>query len=126
MPNLFGKILVVYADVFQPEWDEVAFLMDAREMRLSRMMDTNDYYGDPMLETFDVADLPTKDTMGKELSFTSKIDTRVIEKDEVSGGIFYYFIPTSIIPSFSSNNMGVIFSNSFSTFVRLVQFVVIV
>ena len=47
--------------------------MDAREMRLSRMIDTNDYYGDPMLKTFDVADLPTKDTVGKELSFTSKV-----------------------------------------------------
>ena len=34
---------------------------------------TNDYYGDPMLKTFDVADLPTKDTVGKELSFTSKV-----------------------------------------------------
>lgn len=73
VPNLFGKIPVVYADVFRPEWDEVALLMDAREMRLSRMIDTNDYYGDPMLKTFDVADLPTKDTVGKELSFTSKI-----------------------------------------------------
>ena len=73
VPNLFGKIPVVYADVFQPEWDEVAFLMDAREMRISRMVDTNDYYGDPMLKTFDVADLPTKDTVGKELSFTSKV-----------------------------------------------------
>ena len=73
VPNLFGKIPVVYADVFQPEWDEVALLMDAREMRISRMVDTNDYYGDPMLKTFDVADLPTKDTVGKELSFTSKV-----------------------------------------------------
>lgn len=72
-PNLFGKIPVVYADVFRPEWDEVASLLDAREMRVSRMVDTNDYYGDPMLKTFDVADLPTKDTVGKELSFTSKI-----------------------------------------------------
>ena len=73
VPNLFGKIPVVYADVFQPEWDEVALLMDAREMRISRMVDTNVYYGDPLLITFDVADLPTKDTVGKELSFTSKV-----------------------------------------------------
>ena len=39
VPNLFGKIPVVYADVFQPEWDEVALLMDAREMRISRMVE---------------------------------------------------------------------------------------
>ena len=31
VPNLFGKIPVVYADVFQPEWDEVAGIMDARK-----------------------------------------------------------------------------------------------
>lgn len=74
VPNLFGKIPVVYADVFQPEWDEVALLMDAREMRLSRLIDTNNYNGDPILKTFDVQDLPNKDTVGKEISFASKID----------------------------------------------------
>ena len=26
--------------------------MDAYEMRLSRMSDTNDYFGDPMLKTY--------------------------------------------------------------------------
>lgn len=74
VPNLFGKIPVVYADVFQPEWDEVALLMDAREMRISRMIDTNDYNADPILKTFDVADLPNKDTVGKEISFASKVN----------------------------------------------------
>lgn len=74
VPNLFGKIPVVYADVYQPEWDEVALLMDAREMRLSRLVDTNNYNGDPILKTFDVSDLPNKDTVGKEISFSSKID----------------------------------------------------
>lgn len=74
VPNLFGKIPVVYADVFCPEWDEVALLMDAREMRLSRLVDTNNYNGDPILKTFDVQDLPNKDTVGKEISFSSKID----------------------------------------------------
>lgn len=72
VPNLFGKIPVVYADVFYPEWDEVAPLMDAREMRISRMADTNDYFAEPIMKTFDVADLPTKDKVGKEISFASK------------------------------------------------------
>ena len=44
VPYLFGKLPVVYADVFQPEWDEVAGIMDAREMRLYRMAGTNDYF----------------------------------------------------------------------------------
>ncbi len=72
--NPFGKIPVVYADVYRPEWDDVAGLMDAREMRLSRMIDTNDYNADPILKTFDVYDLPNKDNVGKEISFSSKVD----------------------------------------------------
>lgn len=73
-PNPFGKIPVVYADVYRPEWDDVAVLMDTREMRLSRMKDTNDYNADPILKTFDVYDLPNKDSVGKEISFSSKVD----------------------------------------------------
>ncbi|MCI7684585.1 MAG: phage portal protein, partial [Parabacteroides merdae] len=78
VPNLFGKIPVVYADVFQPEWDEVAGIMDAREMRLSRMADTNDYFAEPILKTYGDSDLPSKETTGKDLNFPIKVD-------EVSG-----------------------------------------
>ena len=35
--NPFGLIPVVYVDVLEPEWDEVASVMDAREMRLSKI-----------------------------------------------------------------------------------------
>lgn len=78
VPNLFGKIPVVYADVFQPEWDEVAGIMDARETRLSRMADTNDYFAEPILKTYGDSDLPSKETTGKDLNFPIKVD-------EVSG-----------------------------------------
>ena len=74
VPNLFGKIPVVYADVFQPEWDEVAGIMDAREMRLSRMADTNDYFAEPILVTYGDSDLPSKETTGKDMNFPVKID----------------------------------------------------
>jgi hypothetical protein len=73
-PNPFGLIPVVYAELNAPIWDEVAPIMDAREMRLSRMADTNDYFAEPILKTIDVADLPGKNTVGKELSFTTKVD----------------------------------------------------
>lgn len=73
-PNLFGKIPVVYADVFQPEWDEVAGIMDAREMRLSRMADTNDYFSEPILKTYGDSDLPSKETTGKDINFPIKVD----------------------------------------------------
>lgn len=72
--NIFGKIPVVYAEVDQPDWEDVAGILDAYEMRLSRMSDTNDYFGDPMLKTYGLANLPSKDTVGKELNFSMEID----------------------------------------------------
>ena len=72
--NLFGKIPVVYAEVDQPDWEDVAVLMDAYEMRLSRMSDTNDYFGDPMLKTYGQTNLPSKETVGKELNFSMEVD----------------------------------------------------
>jgi len=74
VPNLFKKIPVVYGDIYYPELDDVADVMDAREMRLSRIHDTNDYYSEPILKTIDMADLPSKETVGKEIAFSSKID----------------------------------------------------
>lgn len=38
------------------------------------MSDTNDYFGDPMLKTYGLANLPSKDTVGKELNFSMEID----------------------------------------------------
>lgn len=73
--NLFGKIPVVYAEVDQPDWEDIVVLMDHYEMRLSRMSDTNDYFGDPMLKTYGLANLPNKDTVGKELNFSMEIDS---------------------------------------------------
>lgn len=72
--TLFGKIPVVYAEIDQPDWGDVATLMDYYEMRLSRMSDTNDYFGDPMLKTFGLSNLPSKDTVGKELNFSMEVD----------------------------------------------------
>lgn len=73
-PNIFRKIPVVYAEVDKPDWDDIAKLMDAYEMRISRMADTNDYFGDPMLKTYGLANLPSKETVGKELNFNMEID----------------------------------------------------
>ena len=43
-------------------------------MRISRMSDTNDYFGDPMLKSFGLSNLPSKDTVGKELNFSMEVD----------------------------------------------------
>lgn len=72
--NAFGLIPVVYAEIDAPVWDEVAPLMDAREMRLSRLADINDYFAEPMMVITGEADAPDKTTVGKEMQFPIKID----------------------------------------------------
>lgn len=73
-PNLFGKIPVVYADKDMPEWEDIVSTMDALEMRLSRLCDTNDYFAEPILKTFGNTSLPSKSTVGKQLEFEMTID----------------------------------------------------
>lgn len=73
--NPWGLLPLVYSEFGRPLWDPVAPVMDAREMRLSRMHDTNDYFGDPILMSFGESDLPSKDTAGKEITFPIKVDS---------------------------------------------------
>lgn len=73
-PNLFGKIPVVYAEVDKPDWEDIVVLMDGYEMRLSRMSDTNDYFSEPILKTYGLSNLPSKETVGKELNFDIEVD----------------------------------------------------
>lgn len=72
--NRFGKIPVVYAEVDCPDWDDVANLMDKLEMRLSRLSDTNNYFSEPILKTYGLTNLPSKETVGKELNFSMDVD----------------------------------------------------
>ena len=74
LKNLAGKITVVYAEQDQPEWEDVATLMDYYENRLSRMVDTNDYFGDPILKNYGESSLPSKNTVGKQITYPVKID----------------------------------------------------
>ncbi len=72
--NLFGLIPVVYAETKRPAWDESASMMDAREMRLSRLADTNDYFAEPTIVSYGETNLPGKNTVGKEIQFPIKVD----------------------------------------------------
>jgi len=74
LTNLAGKITVVYAEQDLPEWEDVATLMDYYENRLSRMIDTNDYFGDPIMKNYGESQLPSKATVGKQLTYPIKID----------------------------------------------------
>lgn len=72
--NIAGKILVVYADQDTPEWEDIVSTMDALEMRFSRLIDTNDYFSEPILKSYGQTGLPTKSTVGKDLNFDMKVD----------------------------------------------------
>jgi SPP1 family phage portal protein len=72
--NLFGLIPVVYAEIDVPDWEDEANVLDYLEKRLSRLSDTNDYFAEPILKTYGDADLPSKQTVGKEISFPIKLD----------------------------------------------------
>ncbi|SFK99965.1 phage portal protein, SPP1 family [Porphyromonadaceae bacterium KH3CP3RA] len=74
LTNLAGKITVVYAEQDDPEWEEIATAMDHYENRLSRMVDTNDYFGDPILKNYGESSLPSKNTVGKQISYPIKVD----------------------------------------------------
>ncbi len=73
-PNLSKKITVVYAEQNEPEWEDITTSMDALEMRLSRLVDTNDYFSEPILKSFGQSALPSKNTVGKELEFSLEVD----------------------------------------------------
>lgn len=73
-PNLFGKIAVVYAEQELPEWEDIVSNMDAIEMRISRLFDTNDYFSEPILKSYGATSLPSKNTVGKQIEFEVKVD----------------------------------------------------
>ncbi|MDD2954625.1 MAG: phage portal protein, partial [Parabacteroides sp.] len=73
-PNLFGKISVVYAEQALPEWEDIASALDAVEMRISRLFDTNDYSSEPILKSYGATSLPSKNTVGKQIEFDVKVD----------------------------------------------------
>lgn len=72
--NLAGLITLVYAEIDVPEYEDVVTVLDKLENRLSRLIDTNDYFSEPILKSFGLTTLPSKKTVGKQLEFTMDID----------------------------------------------------
>ena len=93
LPNLAKKITVVYAEQDAPEWEDVASMMDHYENRISRMIDTNDYFGDPILKSFGESSLPSKNTVGKQITYPIRIDE---EGNKVHGNAEYLVWQQSI------------------------------
>ena len=92
--NQSGKINVVYVDQRDPEWEDIAVNMDALEMRLSRLIDTNDYFSEPILKSYGQANLPTKNSVGKTLEFEVYVDPET--QKEIHGDADYLVWQQSI------------------------------
>jgi len=70
-PHGFGKIPIVYFEQDKPEWYLSEDLIDRLELTLSRLSESNDYTGHPiMVLVGDVEGMPGKDDSGKV--FTAK------------------------------------------------------
>lgn len=52
VPNMAGKIPVVYYSQAKPEWADVQLMIDRLEKVLSNHADMNDYFGEPILAIF--------------------------------------------------------------------------
>jgi hypothetical protein len=85
--NPARKITVVYVEQDMPEWEEVAVAMDYYENRISRLVDTNDYFADPILKTYGDTKLPSKETVGKVIEFDLYVDPET--QKEVHGDADY-------------------------------------
>lgn len=71
--NLFGKIPVVYADIDQPEWEDAVLAIDTLEVRLSRLKATNNYFSEPILKSYGATNLPSQETVGKQIEFNMEV-----------------------------------------------------
>lgn len=62
----FDRIPVVYFEEEEVEYEDVKTGIDSFEMRYSRLVDTNDYFGAPILKALgDVDEVPSKDQDGE-------------------------------------------------------------
>ena len=61
-----GKIPIVYYEQDEPEWEDVQNLIDKYELRLSKLVDTNDYFSSPaVVIKGKVSNMPEKGEVGK-------------------------------------------------------------
>ena len=74
IPNLFGKIPVIYYEQAKPEWRNVQTEIDRSEMLISKFADTNDYFGSPTLKLKGkITNPPDKAEVGKLLQFSGVV-----------------------------------------------------
>lgn len=83
-PHGFTKIPIVYGSQMYNEWFDVERLIDRYETSLSRLVESNDYSGHPILALFGkVQSMPDKENSGKTLNFPieTTIDGKPVQGD---------------------------------------------
>lgn len=74
-PHGFDRIPIAYDSQFEPEWYPVKHAADRHEVALSKLGDSTDYSGHPILVTIGkVTNMPTKNESGKHFNIPKKYD----------------------------------------------------
>lgn len=72
-PHGFDRIPVVYLQQDHPEWEDVKTLIDRYEVALSKLGNSNDYTGQPLLKLYgELVNMPDRNDDGKTLRFPIK------------------------------------------------------
>jgi SPP1 family phage portal protein len=84
-PHGFDRIPIVYDSQDEPEWYPVRSAADRHEVALSKIGDSTDYSGHPILVTEGVVNnLPTKNQSGKHFNIPKKYDE---DGKEITGAV---------------------------------------
>lgn len=87
LPHGFDRIPVVYDSQLEPEWFTVKSIIDRYEVALSKLGDSNDYSGHPILVTKgEVKNMPLKEESGKHFNIPIKFDK---DNNEIKGDVSF-------------------------------------
>lgn len=83
----FDRIPIVYDSQDEPIWYSVKSPIDRHEVAMSKLGDSNDYSGHPILITEgEVSSMPTKEESGKHINIPIKVDD---EGKEIKGSAYF-------------------------------------
>jgi len=95
LPHGFDRIPIVYDSQSEPQWYTVKSPIDRNEIAISKLGDSNDYSGHPILVTEGVVKgMPTKEESGKHFNIPIQIDEETGK--EVKGSV--YFLEATTAP----------------------------
>jgi len=87
LPHGFDRIPIVYDSQDEPQWYTVKSPIDRHEVSLSKLGDSNDYSGHPILVSEgDVKNMPSKGESGKHINIPITVDD---EGNEIKGKVYF-------------------------------------